>query len=425
MPKNLIQDVIPKDNPRSIKRIPLPPRRKTLSIDYSEPVQLPTTEDDMPVKKSRLWLWLIALVSVAVLAFISSYLFTGATVVVTPVEEALVIKSDFVAKRTGNSGELTYGLMTLSKEMSRSIPATKEEFVEEKAEGTIVIYNNFGTAVQRLVKNTRFETPEGLVYRILNSVDVPGKKTVDGKTIPGSIEAVVSAEAPGEKYNINLTDFTIPGFKGDPRYNGFYARSKNKMMGGFSGNKKIVDEKEVEQAREVMQKELKEKLIRDAEAQVPDGYVLFSNGFTAVFEAMPEKNTPNTVDITEKATFHFALFNTAGLTEEISKKLNKTGGAKIPNIKTLIFSLKNPNDASLIENGTLQFRLDGTVRFVRTFDEVQLKGELVNKARKNAEEVFLAYPGIKKAEIKIRPFWKMSFPSDPDDIRVVVVSEAQ
>ena len=36
---------------------------------------------------------------------------------------------------------------------------------------------------------------------------------MDGKNIPGSVDVKVYANEPGEKYNIGLSDFTIPVLK--------------------------------------------------------------------------------------------------------------------------------------------------------------------------------------------------------------------
>ena len=71
--------------------------------------------------------------------------------------------------------------------------ATGKEEVSLKASGRIVIYNNYNTAKQRLVRNTRFETPPGFIYRINKSIDVPGQTTEAGRTIPGSIEVTIHA----------------------------------------------------------------------------------------------------------------------------------------------------------------------------------------------------------------------------------------
>ena len=77
------------------------------------------------------------------------------------------------------------------------MPTTGEEAVEVKASGKIMVYNNFSSEPQRLIIRTRFETKEGLIYRIPESIVVPGKTVKMGWETPGSKEIGVFADEPG------------------------------------------------------------------------------------------------------------------------------------------------------------------------------------------------------------------------------------
>ena len=178
----------------------------------------------------------------------------------------------FNAAINADINELSYEIMTIEKTDSKKIAATGREEIEEKASGKIVIFNDFNTSSQRLIKNTRFETPEGLIYRINKSIIVPGQKTEGGKTVPGSIEATVYADEAGEKYNIGLTDFTIPGFEGSPRFDSFYARSKTEMAGGFAGERLSANPDELKKAQDELRTELKKQLMAEAFSQIPDEF---------------------------------------------------------------------------------------------------------------------------------------------------------
>lgn len=99
----------------------------------------------------------------------------------------------------------------------------------KKATGKIMIYNEFSTAEQKLIINTRFESPDGRIYKLAQSITVPGKKIINQQEIPGQIEAVVIAEEEGSQYNIDPTKFTIPAFKGGPKYEYFYGISTDSI----------------------------------------------------------------------------------------------------------------------------------------------------------------------------------------------------
>ena len=77
-------------------------------------------------------------------------------------------------------------------------------------------------------------------------VTIPGTKVENGKTVPGSKEVDVVADKAGAEYNIGLTDFTIPGFKGSPKFETVFARSKTEMTGGYVGNSQIVTKNAVD-----------------------------------------------------------------------------------------------------------------------------------------------------------------------------------
>jgi len=128
--------------------------------------------------------------------------------------------------KEAEEGELEYSLITHTTEASDTITATGRETVEEKASGRIIVYNNHSSATQRLIKNTRFESPEGLIFRINESVEIPGMtKSTDGEIVPGVISAEVFADGTGEQYNIDASQFTIPGLKGTDQYEDMYAES--------------------------------------------------------------------------------------------------------------------------------------------------------------------------------------------------------
>jgi hypothetical protein len=214
---------------------------------------------------SKLFLWLIALACLTALFFAVSWLFAGATVTVAlkKVDAQLVGEQTF--SLTPQNGEIGYSTVVLSDTASAEVTATGEKEVTSNASGTIVIYNNFDSNSQRLVAGTRFKTPEGLIYKLDAAITVPGKK---GST-PGSIQAKVTAEKPGSSYNIGLTDFTIPGFEGDPRHDAFYARSKTPMAGGASGTVPIVDDEAKATAIENLKTALISTLKERANKELP------------------------------------------------------------------------------------------------------------------------------------------------------------
>lgn len=355
-------------------------------------------------------------VGVVVLAVLVSGFFNGASVSVTPRTAEASIQNEYTARKGEAAAELAYQILAISSEGSESVKATGERQVEKRATGTIVIYNNYNGTPQRLIKNTRFATPEGLVFRISDSVNVPGKK---GST-PGSVEAVVTADEPGEKYNVGLKDFTIPGFKGDPRYAAFYARSKTPIQGGFIGVEKIVAESDRQKAKANIQKKIQADLISQVNAQIPPDRVGFENGWKIEYKSLPETAVSDSeVKIQEEGTLTAVLFDRQQLSSVLAKgKIADYKGDPIlvTNMEDLQFVPKEPFDPSAASS--ILFALSGKARFEWTYDESALKEALAGEPRSAIPSILQKYPMIQKADISLRPLWARKFPSSPEKITI-------
>jgi hypothetical protein len=315
------------------------------------------------------------------------------------------------------NAQLTFIPLTVKTVGSQKVAAAGEEKVDKAASGTIIIYNNYNASTQRLVKNTRFETPEGLIYRITDSVTVPGKKG----TVPGSVEATVVAEATGDKYNVGLKDFTIPGFKNDPRYTTFYARSKTPLAGGFTGTVKVVADADRLKAQNDIKAAATAELLKKADAEKPADSVFFGNAYTVDCSPLPQETvSEKEAMIKMDCSLSAALFDMQKLASFVAKKYI-TGYANeaivIRNVADLAFTPKAgfaPGSST-----SISFTLTGKSRLEWTYDEAALKAALAGKKRSEVPSVLQAYPMIQKADISVRPAWRRSLPTEAKDISIV------
>ncbi|HEC32678.1 MAG TPA: hypothetical protein ENI63_00270 [Candidatus Kaiserbacteria bacterium] len=366
-------------------------------------------------------LWIIALISFLVLIFGFSFLFSGARLIITPKQRTVLVDANFNASKTPKANEFRYEMMTTDKEGSKNVTASGEEFVKEKASGEITIYNNFNSSNQRLIKNTRFETPEGLIYRIDKSIIVPGQKKKGGTLVPGSIEVTVYADENGEKYNIGLTDFTIPGFKRGPRFNGFYARSKTEMIGGFVGKRKVISKEDETKTRDEIKNELSTQLLKDAYSQKPEGFEMYKDGIFVTFTSLPNKEDGGSVSVREKALLYGVLFEQKSFAKFLAK--NTIAGfdgedVEISNPDTLKFNIIDKENVKPWVTNGFSFKLGGKAHIVWSFDTDSLKRDLVGKSKGALQTVLTGYPSIDEAKIVLRPFWRQTFPDKVEDIKI-------
>lgn len=156
--------------------------------------------------------------------------------------------------------------------------------VEKRARGTIVVYNAYSVKPHRFVARTRFESPDGKMYRIENPLLIPGAKEEGGTLAPGSTEVEVVADNPGEEYNKEFADLTVPGLKGSVLFEKFYARSKGPIHGGYQGEERVVGSAALtSETFAVQERSFADKL----RAQMPDGFLLPEAAWSVTYEGEP------------------------------------------------------------------------------------------------------------------------------------------
>ncbi len=427
MPKNILQDVTPPKR-KTIRDIPLSiNRKKEEEENKSDLSDFPGPIEDIRATKrvgSKTKWWILAIVVLIATYFFLSIGFSGAEVVLVPKQEKVDIELSLLAVRDDiRSGEdgVPFKTILIESEGSRSTSNITEKDVDKKASGEIVVFNDYSSEAERLTKNTRFETSDGLIYRTPKSVLVPGRKVDNGKTTPGSITITVYADSPGNDYNIGLVDFTIPGFKGTDRFSKYYARSKTEMAGGYSGIMKIVEDDELEQMRNDIHIDLDKELRSKVYTQVPEDYVLYEDGMFVDFKHQPNLDLGGSVQIIEKGILRAVLFDKSDLSNFIAENLISglgEGVVEISNLEDLSFGIDDKENIQPWEDVNFDFGLSGSAQFVWVFDEDKMKDDFAGQSKKNTDSILSNFIGITEAEVTISPFWKLTFPKNTERIKI-------
>ncbi len=377
---------------------------------------------------SKIALWSIAVISFIFLVFAFSTLFAAATITIHPKENAYSLTSSvFKAQKDSPQSDIAFEVMSLEGSMSKSLPAPKVLSVENKAAGKAVIYNDFSKEAQKLIINTRLETGDGKIYRIDNAVTVPGQHVSAGVTVPGSVLVSIHADQAGEEYNIPSSTFTIPGFKGGPKYEKFSAFSKDKIDGGIKGTVHVIDEQDALAARAEMVTALKDDLIKKAKLQVPKGFILYDD---AIFYA-PNQDKVNleskedSVPVELAGKVYGIILDENKLSANIAKDQKDINSDEviIAGISDLNFSLKNRDQIDPATVSEIEFSLTGQGKVIAKVDEDKLKADLLGKSKKQLQSILANFPNIEKAEAVIKPFWMSSFPGQKKDIKVINIEE--
>lgn len=436
-----LQDIRPARPEHAPTQSPAPTRKLSQDIAprHREPMQEPSYDPDLEnisitdgnsSRRKRVVVSVIIAILILGSAFFVNLLMGGAKVTVYPKFKDVSVQATFITSKSPAAGELGYELLTLEATGERQVTASGTEKVSERAGGTIFVYNTQIGTSQRLIKNTRFENPEGLIFRIKESIEVPGAtKDAKGAVAPGVVTTEVFADGTGEQYNAPASRFTIPGLKGSDQFTSVYGESNSAFTGGFEGERYIIDEAELETKKQELHLELRNSLLERLKTERPLGFVVFDSAVTFAFETLPATSYGNSLaTIKEKAYLNVPIFKES----EFSKYLAESTiagydgeGVLSTDPTALIFeyttaTTTTSNISTLLQ---LEFKLKGTTRIVWQYDAEKLKSDLLGLSKTALPTVLSGYPSIDRAEATIRPFWSQNFPKDTSEITVTTVLE--
>lgn len=361
---------------------------------------------------------IIALIVIAV-SVGALVVFSGAKVTVTPSTNVSYVTGDFIATVSG--GDLPFEFVTVEKTATASVASEGTETVNQPAQGTITILNKQATP-QQLIKNTRFETPDGLIFRIHESVTVPAARG----DVPGELAITAYADASGDTYNVGPTTFTLPGLAGGALFTQVTARSDAPMSGGFSGTRASVGQT----TRDAQMAELRAALAPQIEEAImtaaPEGYVLIGGASTVSYVTQPDGvASGGNVELSEKAVATAIVFPKTALAKAIA--LQVVGAyAGQPVTLTDVSGLTLTPVGDLPSPGAQEFAfsLAGNVTIEWIVEEDKIAGAVAGKTRNSAEVVLTGFPEVDSAVLVLRPFWANTFPQDPAKVTVEVKKTA-
>src|SRR3989344_2438537 len=319
---------------------------------------------------------LIFTVSGFVLLAIILYFFLGsAKIVIKPQKEKLdlsinVSVSSNYPQINYDSNSIPGQFLSYSAEITKDFTSSGQKEVARKARGEITVFNNFNSESQILFATTRFQSSAGLIFRTPRAITIPGAKLVSGKLVPGSITLEVLADKPGQEYNINADKFTIPGFKGTPRFEGFYAESSQPTSGGIIGLSKIVTERDFNTAKETT-----------AEAKT-------------------------------------IAFNEDDLLKLVENSISKKGELTL--LKETVNFDYSESKLDLAKK-VLTFRLSVQGEAARKVDEQKITKSLLGMKQGKIKDYFLGIPEIESARVILTPFWVRSVPKNINDVELKLV----
>lgn len=310
------------------------------------------------------------------------------------------------------------------KSFSQEFPSSGKKLIEKKAEGVIRVFND-SRQEQILVAQTRFQPPlekfrlpletgENPWFRIPKRIVIPAKSYKDVKAV---------ADAPGEKYNIEPSTFSVPGLVGHPQYTFVYAKSFESMKGGLKKEASEVTQEDLKKAEEIL-KEKAVKEIKDAlKDKIPPEFIVLEGAVkTEILEIFSLARAGAEL---EKFTFQVkAEAITISFKKEDLENFSKEFIiSKIPADKKIdqkSLKIDYLPETINLKAGKISLSLNLKAKIYSDIDEISLKQGLSGKSLAEAQFFLQNQPQINRAEVKLWPFWVKQVPQELEKIKLKI-----
>lgn len=403
---------------------PVVPPEPSLAVGEVQSASSPSLRrrrPDMQMSRSGLTT-LFVIVALLILGGVVYFVLPRATV-------SLEVRSDLFAhkfkliladeqdKSAAGKNVFTGRFIEVTKEVIQTFPATGSRNEGNEASGTITVYN-YTASLKGLIEDTRFVSPDGLVFRIQDDVLVGPAR---GST-PGRAQAKVVADEGGTAGNLAAgTKFTIPGL-GSTGIDLVYGQSDTPFTGGTDDEVKIVTEEDIEAARESVSKtgfldieaELAEQVGRHEELVLP----LIQNDIIDSLPSVAAGAERETFDLKAQIRSWTLLperDQLSGIIYNTVEAITPSGQAVTP--QTLASARVEIDTADFLLH-TIDFTVDLDGLIAPDLDQLELVGSLANRSVSNAESLLNSVPDVISHKITLWPFWVSRLPILEGNIKI-------
>jgi hypothetical protein len=396
----------------------------------------------------------LVIVSVIILLTITYIALPGATITLIPKSNVLQVPVNVtLADLEANRAELDTHPMneipsySLTKKIQKVLTyqATGKEFKGENAQGTVTIVNTSNNAWP-LIPKTRFQTADGLVFRLQTSLSVPA--AADAKT-PGKIDALVIADefdvnnqVIGDRGNIAPTQFFLPGLSGENQ-----KKLSAQNVAAFTGGKTIVIKKitkeDLDAARNKMVTDLKASaqaeltsMAKEKNDNQKTNLVLLI-GTDAIATSDPAVTVPQNLegqildsfDVQGEMIATGIAYNNDELISILTTELKLKKNPE----KRLVYVDPNSLTYRIIDNDKVgkKIKITATIKGIEEYEISpdnengdrlikMIKEHVVGKSIEEARAYIQNLPEIDKVTIESWPAWAPTLPGIPDNIKMEI-----
>ncbi len=320
---------------------------------------------------------------------------------------------------------INFELMIIPNTELKDIILKDSQNVSIKAQGEIILYNEYSTKPQNLLIRTFLSDSSGKAYQTNKAVTIPGFKTDKSKVIPGQVVVGITSFLSGEAYNGAPSNFFINLFKGTAKAKKIYGKLKSALSGGAEGVVYTLTPQDLGSLNAYTLSTFKSNLLKKINAQVPPGYILYPDALKFVYKVEEEilSPTPN-AKVKINGTMSSIILKEKDLSNAIVKKLlpgvlpKELNGIQIENLSSLSFSFLNQDQLISKDVKSITFNITGNVKLIWRQNVEMLKNSLIRVDKSTLLSIFKTDPGISSVSVKIFPPWNKYLPSDSSKINI-------
>lgn len=289
----------------------------------------------------------------------------------------------------------------------------------------MTISNCLDSDEHKFIEGTRFQAPDGKIFRSTAEVTVPGGSgSFFGCTKPGTASVNVIADQNGDSYNEGPANYTLPGLPASQQSGANSISAKGaQMSGGTTKTVTVTTQSDVDTAKTALLEKDKDGAKRDLEGRVPSGYTVLEPSQTSATTS----TSPSPAVDAEGSTGTLNLkvtYTVLAVKESEYHDLLKAQELKQIGDNNQIYDdglssaqlTSSEKDSSGRQSFHLTTEAYGGVKIDTSTIATQVKG----KRYGDAVDVATRQPGVSKAEVKLSPTWATSLPGRSDKIKVVI-----
>lgn len=341
-------------------------------------------------------------------------------VMIMQVPDVVLSLTTTVAKVNASQKVVPAERFEFTKIVTEEADATGKAQVAEKAIGTVRIFNNFNSEAQTIVTRTRFVTSSGLIYRTIKNIVIPAAEVKEGKVVSRFVEEVLAADEAGERHNVSgEVRLSIPGFKGTPKYKGFYAVASNGFSGGFKGEARVATKDDIKAVEERATKRVYDELRQEMARKVPTEFKVMDalQEIEITKVELPKPNLPQSrLAVKASAVGRMLVFRESDAHEVLKDAVLKGDTTKtfLKDMSGLSYRSKNVN----FEKGKADLSVGGSLKVKTVIAKDRVSDLLKGKQEEEMITLLRQQPDLLSFAITFFPPWISRAPADRKQIHV-------